>query len=285
MCIRDRILSVRDGPEENIDLAACERAGIPVLNSAGRCTRSVAELTFNLIMNMARPVIHISTQIREDKWTKENTQSLRNSVEAESYELYRKTLGIVGFGRNGRCLAEMGRACGMKIAAYDPFFSEEAAKEMGVELMELNRLMAESDYISILARVTPENHNLVGKEQIALMKPTAALVNTGRPQLLDLDALAEALREDRIRYAAVDVFKPEPIGEDSPLYDIPANKLILTNHIAGYSNERTWHQYNIGMENLMSFLKGEKIQNNCTKEVTESENYGERGGALYGSMK
>lgn len=279
------ILSVRDGPEENIDLAACEKYGIPVLNSAGRCTCSVAELTFNLIMNMTRPVITINNAIRKEKWKKENYQQLRDIVEANSYELFRKTLGIIGMGRNGRKLAEYGNAFGMKVIGYDPFVDPAAMKALNVELKSLNEVMSESDYISVLARVTPENHNLVGAEQIALMKPEAALVNTGRPQLMDYPALLKALKENRIRMAALDVHKPEPFPEDSEYYDIPEEKLILTNHMAGFSKERAWHQYDIGMANLKAFLEGKAILNNCTRKVEESENYAARGALLYGIEK
>lgn len=279
------ILSVRDGPEENIDLKACEKYGIPVLNSAGRCTCSVAELTFNLIMNMTRPVITISNAIRRDKWKKENYQDMRDIVEAGSYELYRKTLGIIGMGRNGRKLAEYANAFGMRIIGYDPFVDPEEMKALNVELKELNDVMSESDYISVLARVTKENHNLVDEEQINLMKRTAALVNTGRPQLMNYPALLKALKEDRIRMAALDVHKPEPFPEDSEYYDIPAEKLILTNHMAGFSKERGWHQYDIGMGNLTAYLSGTGILNNCTRDVQESENYSKRGALLYGINK
>ena len=279
------ILSVRDGPEENINLEACKERGIPVLNSAGRCTVSVSELTFNLIMNMARPVIQVENRIRNEKWTKENYQSLRNAVEAGSCELYRKTLGIVGAGRNGCRLAQYANSFGMKVIAYDPYAPADRMKEYGIELKSLDEVMQQSDYISILARVTPENHNLVGRDQIDMMKPTACLVNTGRPQLLDLDALLDAVRENRIRMAALDVHKPEPFPVDSPMYDIPADKLILTNHMAGFSKERSWHQYNIGMDNLKKFLAGECLQNNCTRGVEKTEAYANHGGLLYGAGK
>lgn len=279
------ILSVRDGPEENIDLKACTERGIPVLNSAGRCTVSVSELTFNLIMNMARPVLSINSRFRNEKWTKQNYQSMRDVVEANSTELYRKTLGIIGVGRNGCQLARYAKAFGMNVIAYDPYASEEKMEGLGIKLCPLNTVMAESDYISILARVTPENHNLVGREQIHCMKPTACLVNTGRPQLLDLEALLDALKTDKIRMAALDVHKPEPIPEDSPVYNIPPEKLILTNHMAGFSAERAWHQYHIGLANLNQFLSGQGLPNNCTKGVEGTAAFAERGGKLFGIEK
>lgn len=192
------ILTVRDGPEENIDLKACEKYGIPVMNSAGRCMHSVAELTWGLIMNMARPIITISTKIREEKWTKANKQALRNIVEARAYELYGKTLGIVGMGRNGQNIAKLASGFEMNMIGYDPYQTQENMDKINVKLVELDELMANSDYIVIMARVTPESTGMIGKNKIALMKPNAAIVNTARAQLVDYDALIDALKNDKI---------------------------------------------------------------------------------------
>lgn len=278
------ILSERDGPEENIDLKACERMGIPVLNSAGRCIVSVAELTFNLILNMCRPVIEVNSLIRKEKWTENNHQRLRDIVESNAYEAYRKTLGIVGLGRNGRYLAKLANSFGMRVIAYDPFVEASKIKEeINVDILSLDDVMQESDFISILARVTPENHHLINDEKIKLMKPTAAIVNTGRPQLLDYVALVRALQQDRIRMAALDVFNLEPIGMENILYTIPENKLILTSHIAGFSRERAWHQCKTAFENLETFLKSERIRNNCTTKVEFSPSFSMRGGKLLNS--
>lgn len=277
------ILSERDGPEENIDLDACQRHGVPVLNSAGRCTVSVAELTMCLIMNMSRPVLEINQTIHEETWNKGNYQHLRDVVEANSFELYRKTLGIVGMGRNGQYLSKLGKSFGMRVMGYDPFVDPQRIAELGVELTDLNTLMQESDFVSVLARATAENHNLVGKAQIAQMKPTAALVNTGRPQLVDYDALIDALESNKLRMAAIDVFAPEPLPADSAFYRLPRQKIILTNHMAGFCQERAWHQYDKGMDNLLKYLHGECMQCNCTPGVEESGEYTSRGKLLFGA--
>lgn len=277
------ILSERDGPEENIDLGACRRHGVPVLNSAGRCTVSVAELTMNLIMNMSRPVIEVNRIVHDEMWTRSNYQGLRDLVEANSFELFRKTLGIVGMGRNGRYLAGLAKGFGMRVVGYDPFVDPTGMKDLGVELLPLNQLMAQSDYVSVLARVTAENMHLVGAKEISLMKPTAALVNTSRPQLVDYVALIAALENNQIRMAALDVFSPEPIPADSPLYRVPRQKLILTNHMAGFCQERAWHQYEKGMENLLAFMRGQGLPCNCTPGVENSPSYAQRGGLLFGT--
>lgn len=279
------ILSERDGPEENVNLNACEELGIPVLNSAGRCTVSVAELTFNLILNMSRPVLEINTLIRKEKWKKSNHQRLRDIVEAKAFEAYRKTLGIIGLGRNGKYLSKLANSFGMRVIAYDPYVAkEDIKKEYNVEIMDLDEVMKESDFVSILARVTPENHNLIGEEQLKLMKPTAALINTGRPQLLDYRALADALISNRIRMAALDVFDMEPLGESDFIYEVPEDKLILTSHIAGFSRERSWHQCKTAFENFLTFFSSTDIQNNCTPNVSKSDFFNERAGKLQSSL-
>src|SRR5699024_713739 len=128
-----------DGPEENVDLNACERMGIPVLNSAGRCTVSVAELTFNLILNMSRPVVRINAKIRDKGWSSSNHQDLRSIVEASAFEVFRKTLGIVGLGRNGRYLAKLANGFGMNVVAFDPFLDAMEIKEsLNVDLVDLD---------------------------------------------------------------------------------------------------------------------------------------------------
>lgn len=279
------ILSVRDGPEENIDLEACKEFGVPVLNSAGRCTVSVAEFTFNLMMNMARPVIELNDRMRHEGWNNENRQSLRDVAVARSTELYGKTLGIVGMGRNGRRLARYAQAFDMKVIGYDPFLPKDALADEGIELVELNELMSRSDYVSVLARVTPENHNLIDSEQFALMKPTAAFINTARAALVNTEALKDALNTGKIRMAAVDVFDSESLPLEDSYYQIPPEKLILTNHTAGFSRERETHQYTIGMQNLTNFLDGAGITNNCTRGVEDTEAFSSRGAKIYGIRK
>ncbi len=279
------ILSVRDGPEENIDLAACEERGIPVLNSAGRCTVSVAELTMQLIANMARPVIDISNEVRAKHWTKANNQMLRNLVETRAFELYRKTLGIVGLGRNGQHLAKIAQGYGMKVIAYDPFLPKCVADKLDVELTGLNELAKTSDYISILARAAKENVHLFGKKQIDLMKPSACLVNTARASLVDYEALKNALIQNKIRMAALDVFSAEPLDCTDFFFEIDSSKLILTSHMAGFCNERSYHQYEIGYENLVNFLEGKAILNNCTKNVENTKSYITKGQKLFGIKK
>ncbi len=270
------ILSVRDGPEENIDLDACTEMGIPVLFSAGRCANSVSELTLALMLNMSRPIIKTNNYIRKNKWT----YWMRDIV-GMPFELYGKTLSIVGLGRNGQLLAKSCAALGMNVIAYDPYVPKEVADQLGVKIVSLEDAMSQGDYISLLARVTPESKGMIGKKEIALMKDNAVLINTGRSALTDESAIVDALKEGKIR-ACLDVFDKEPLGEESPFYEIEEDRLILTPHIAGISADRIPHQYSNLFESYNLFLQG-KVSRLRNPKVLESEKFAERGGVLFGN--
>ena len=275
------LLSVRDGPEENIDIKACTKLGIPVLFSAGRCGRSVPEFTFLLIMALAKPLIKVVEEVRAGNWIKENDLKFRR-INENSTEVYGKTLGIVGLGRNGLGLAVRAQAFGMRIIGFDPFVDREKMKAMDIEVYDLDAVMRQSDYIVLLARVTEENKGMIGEKEIGLMKPTACLVNTGRAALLDMDALFQALKEERIRGAALDVMDEEPPREDHPIYQIDPDRLIVTPHTAGVSVERITFQSRVLNEHLQNYLKGILPQSFCNREVIELPQFKERGKKLFG---
>jgi Phosphoglycerate dehydrogenase and related dehydrogenases len=279
------ILSVRDGPEENIDIAACQKCGIPVLYSSGRCARSVPEHTMLLMLALARPLLWTAAAMREGKWagsTEDNLQVRRKNESA--HELYGKTLGIVGMGRNGQGLAERARAFGMRIMGYDPYVGKVKMAGMGIDIVDLMTLMSESDYISVLARVTEETKGLIGKREIDAMKSTASLINTGRAALVDTDALLDALRNGRIRSAALDVFDKEPPSMDDPVFSIDPDKLLLTPHSAGCSVERiTFHSEALN-RHLRDYLSGIKTSAVYNQKVFDEPEFAKRGGLLFGNF-
>lgn len=278
------ILSVRDGAEENIDVKACEELGIPVLSSAGRCTTSVSELTLALMLLCARPIITCTNTVREKGWTKENNQDIRAIYSDFSSELFGKTVGIIGVGRNGYYVANLCKAFQMRVIAHDPFVDKEKMESEDIHMVELNDLMSQSDYVVVLSRLNPATEGMVGKEQIALMKPNASLINPGRGKLIDNDALFDALEAGKIRMAALDAHVVEPLGIDHRAMRISPDKLILTPHMAGKTHERNWHQYQLLIKQFESFLKGENMRYPYTPKVTEAKEYGKRGGALRGIL-
>ncbi|MBR2577792.1 MAG: hypothetical protein IKE38_02565 [Erysipelotrichaceae bacterium] len=273
------ILSVRDGPEDNIDIEACTEAGLPVLFAGGRCVHSVAELNLTIMFNLASKYILMNDHMRDNKkWD-------ANYVEPLSFtktELFRKTLSIIGLGRNGKQLAQMANGIGMRVVAYDPYVTKEQADALNVEMMSLDEAMAEGDYVTLLARVTPETTGMITAEKIALMKPTAYLINTGRPKLTDTDAILDAIDNGVIQGAALDVFPWEPMPDGHRVFDYPADKLLISPHIAGMSRERVPHQYEYLMEAYDKFLNGDREGLRLyNPKVFDSPKFEERGGKLW----
>ncbi len=273
------ILSVRDGPEENIDVAACTELGIPVYSSSGRCMRSVPEFTMLAMLLMAKPAMASASVIRREGWTAENDLKLRRICEA-STELSGKTLGIIGLGRNGQGLARRAAGFEMDLIAYDPYASAETARELGVALCSLEELVSRSDYVVMLARVTPETRGMMDAAHFAAMKKGACFINTGRAALADSQALLAQLQAGRLR-AALDVFDHEPLGPHSPWYQIPEDRLLLTSHLAGLSVERITFQSRQLWSLLRAVLTG-ACPTPCNPQVLKAAAFSGRGGALFG---
>ena len=281
------LLSVRDGPEENIDLDACTAAGIPVISSAGRCATSVAEFTFLLMLLLARPMVPVIERIRKEGWTKENSGSLRSMYAHSSTELFNKNLGLIGFGRNAKTLSVLARAFGMQVNAYDPFVDEETMKAYNTNKMDLEEVVKTADYVIVLARLTKDTEGILSRELIYSMKPTASIVNTGRAKLIDNEAVLDALEGNVIRSAALDVHYPEPLGplDENRIYHIPEAKLIITSHAAGVTVERPWHQYDLLYKQLMDYFHG-RIPDGCAnKAVFDTPQFKDRGGKYFGILK
>lgn len=277
------ILSVRDGPEENIDIQACTKLGIPVLFSSGRCERSVPEFTFLAMMMMAKPVLAASRVIRTEKWTNKNDLRLRR-INESSGEMSGKTVGIVGLGRNGMGLAARCRAFQMHVVGYDPYVDKRRADALQIALATLEELFSVSDFVVLMARVTDETRHMIDSRLLGMMKQDACLVNTARAALVDTRALEDALKEGRIK-AALDVFDQEPLPEDSVLYTVAEERLLLTPHLAGVSEERIVYQSEKLYQALTLYLGGQMPPNIANREVFDRDTFKERGGILYGCMR
>ncbi len=275
------VMSVRDGPEENIDLKACEEAGIPVISSAGRCAVSVGELTLALMLNLARPIIKMNNYVRKYGWTNENSAEIRHMYDDFSTELFGKTVGILGLGRNGYTLAKLCQAFQMKILATDPYVNAEKMKEDGIIMVDLDTLMESSDYLVTLARVTKETQGIISREKIAKMKKSAVLINTGRGALVDNQALLEALEKNRIKGAALDTHAIEPLGEGNMEFSIDPDKLIITPHMAGKTAERNWHQCDLLYHQYLDLIQGKTKTFRLTPQVKQSSGYAQHGALLF----
>jgi len=210
---------------DNIDIDAATRRGIVVVNAGGSNTIAVAELTIGLMLALARriPYAHHSTQ--QGRWEKKRLMGV---------QLYGKTLGIIGLGRIGSAVAQRAKALGMKVLAYDPFVSPEAASRQGVELVPLEELLRRADFVSIHVPLTERTRRMIGARELALMKSSAYLINTARGGIVDEEALAIALDKGFIAGAALDVFEHEPPA-DGPL--LQSDRVVLTPHIGASTVE------------------------------------------------
>jgi D-3-phosphoglycerate dehydrogenase len=210
---------------DNIDLEEATKRGVLVMSTPGGNSVSVAEHTFALMLALARQVPRLDKAMHEGRWEKSS---------AGQTELRGKTLGLIGLGRIGSEVAVRAEAFDMRVLGYDPFISEAAARELNVELAPLDRVLAESDFLSLHTAVSPSTQNLVNAANIAKMKTGARIINTARGELIDETALAEALKSGKLAGAAVDVFAEEP-PKNSPLLGLP--NVIGTPHVAGSTAE------------------------------------------------
>ena len=257
------IASVRGGPGGNIDLEAAAERGIPVTGTHGREAIPVAEFTFGLMIGVLRHIGHTFYELRERTlasfdppppgdigWGMEPGDPW-NRYRGD--DLYGKQLGLVGFGTVGRLVAERALAFGMAVVYHDPYAEAMA----GVSAVDLDDLMSSSDVVSVHARYAKDTHHLVGSAQIGLMKPTAILVNTARPHLVDNSALVDALEQGMIAGAALDVHPKEPVDPDYRLLDMP--NVMCTPHIAGSSRGVTYIQSLQVVENIERYVRGEQL--------------------------
>ena len=210
---------------DNIDLEAATKRGVLVMSTPGGNAVSVAEHTFALLLALARQMPRLDKAIHEGRWEKSS---------AAGTEVRGKTLGLIGLGRIGSEVAVRAEAFDMRVLAYDPFISEAAAREVSVELVPLDILLAESDFVSLHTALSPATQNLINSSTIAKMKKGARVINAARGELTDEAALADALKSGQLAGAAVDVFAEEP-PKNSPL--IGLSNLIATPHVAGSTAE------------------------------------------------
>ncbi|AEF96185.1 phosphoglycerate dehydrogenase [Methanotorris igneus] len=234
---------------DNIDLDAATEKGIIVVNAPDASSISVAELTMGLMLAAARNIPQATASLKRGEWDRKSFKGI---------ELYGKTLGIVGLGRIGQQVAKRAQAFGMNIIAYDPYIPEEVANSLGIKLVDLNTLCKESDFITLHVPLTPKTKHMIGKEQINLMKKNAIIVNCARGGLIDEKALYEALKEKKIRAAALDVFEEEP-PKDNPLLTL--DNVIGTPHQGASTEEAQKSAGTIVAEQIKKVLKGEPAEN------------------------
>ncbi|NJO52049.1 MAG: phosphoglycerate dehydrogenase, partial [Leptolyngbyaceae cyanobacterium RM2_2_4] len=211
---------------DNVDVPAATRRGIVVVNSPEGNTVAAAEHAVAMMLSMSRHIPDANQSVKSGKWDRKSFTGV---------EVYKKTLGIVGLGKIGSHVAAIARSMGMRLLAYDPFLSTERADQIGCQLVELDLLFQESDYITLHLPKTPETYHLINSEALAKMKPTARIINCARGGIIDEQALAEAIQQGKIAGAALDVYETEPLG-DSMLRSL-GKEVVLTPHLGASTEE------------------------------------------------
>jgi len=233
---------------DNVDLAAATRRGVLVMNSPGGNTVSTAELAVALMLALARNVAPADAAMKAEKWDRKSFAGV---------ELFGKRLGVVGFGRIGREVAARCRAFGMEVQAYDPFVAPAVAEALHVKLRTLEEVLQTSDYLTLHTTLTPETKHLIGKEALAKVKNGVRIVNAARGELIETEALLQALDSGRVAGAALDVHPHEP-PKDWRLAKHP--KVLALPHLGASTREA---QERVGTDiaqQVRDYLKGGVIQ-------------------------
>jgi len=235
---------------DNVDLEALEEAGIPLCYIPDYCTEEVAEQAIMLILACARRLITSRKVLDESsargQWDFQDVIPI--------YRMAGRTVGILGCGRIGSLVYLKLKSFGFRFLICDPYLSEERVQELGVERVDHETLFKESDFLTIHTPLTQETRHIVNKDTLALMKPTAYVINTARGPMVDSEALAEALRNGVIAGAGIDVYDVEPPPPDHPLFSAP--NVILTPHLAWYSEDAAWRIRELIILEIQRFLEG-----------------------------
>lgn len=244
---RLRMVSILGTGTDNVNLEAASRRGITVTNTPGVGAPSVAELTIGVMLALARAIPRSDRIVRAGRWD-----------HLEGPELAGKTLGLLGLGAIGSYVARLARAVGMQVIAWTFRASPERALALGVEVVaDRDDVFRRADVVSLHLRNTPEVRGLVGARELALMKPSAYLINTARGALVDSAALAAALRMGQIAGAALDVYTEEPLRpERNPFLDL--DSIILTPHIGAVTHEANARSRAMPVDNIIAFLEGRR---------------------------
>ena len=235
---------------DNIDVPAATERGVLVCNTPDVLTNATADHTWALLLAAARRIPESIAYVREGKWKTWGPLLLLGQ------EVSGATIGIVGLGRIGKEVAKRARGFDMRVLAFDPFEDSAFAAEHRVTYVPLEQLFVESDFVTLHVALTPDTRHLVAGAELALMKPTAILVNASRGPVVDTDALVDALRNGSILGAALDVTDPEPLPADHPLLQI-ANCIVVP-HTASATVQTRDRMAELAARNLLAGLRGER---------------------------
>jgi len=254
---------------DGIDLKTATEHGVLVTNMPDLFWEEVADHTMALMLACSRKIVELNQAVKRGEWAGELMDSrLAREIDPQLTRLQGQTLGLAGFGRIARGVAVRAKGFGMKIIAYDPHVPPAVFSEFEVESVELNRLIEESDYVSIHTMLSEETRGMFGLEQFKKMKPTAYIINTARGPIIDRDALYSALTQKLISGAALDVTDPEPSTPDNnPLLRL--DNVIVTAHRGGKDKVAFANLSRLVPEQVFAVIRGEWPQNIVNPEAKE----------------
>jgi D-3-phosphoglycerate dehydrogenase len=241
---------------DNVDMTAANERRIAVAYTEGANADSVAEFTVMLVLALAKRLPGVISYAKERRWRDQSYLGL---------ELADKTAGIVGLGVIGSKVARKLSGLDMKVIARDPYVPSENANRLRAKLVDMNTLLHESDIVTLHAKVTPETTHMIGKNEFALMKRTAYLINTARGALTDEEALYAALRDGKIAGAALDVYETEPPSPENPLLTL--DNVILTPHIASWTADALRKEAFMAVDEVLRIINGSRPANLANPEA------------------
>lgn len=236
---------------DHIDLAAATERGIPVGNTPAVLDGAVADMAFALLLAAARRLVE------GDRYARHPEVTEFAPAERHGRDFYGSTLGILGLGNIGYQIARRARGFDMRIVYHNRRPRPAIAEEVGAEWVPLDQLLAESDFVVVIVPLSPQTRNLIGRRELALMKPTATLVNVARGGVVDTAALTEALQAKRIYAAGLDVTEPEPLPRDHPL--LLLDNVTLTPHLGSATVQTRRRMAELSVENLLAGLAGRPL--------------------------
>lgn len=240
---------------DNYDLCALKKHGVRLMNTPKVLTESTADLIFTLLMATARRTVELSNLIHDGKWTKSITPQYFGT------DIYGKTIGILGMGRIGKAIAKRAH-CGfdMNVIYYNRSAHPDVEQAYQAKRLELDDVLSQADFVVIILPLTDQTKRLITKQKLALMKPSAILINGARGAIVDEQALIEALKNKTIKAAGLDVFEVEPLPTTSPLMHL--DNVFLSPHVGSATVETRYAMAKCAVDNIIAALKDEKPTEN-----------------------
>jgi D-3-phosphoglycerate dehydrogenase len=265
------IVSSNGAGFDPVDVEACTKAGVLVVNQSGGNAHSVAEHALGMLLTLSKRIIEADRALRRERDVNRNALM---GTEAQG-----RTIGIVGIGNVGRRVAELCKGLlGMNVLAYDPYLSKSEVAERGAQKVELDELLRRSDYVSINCPLTKESRGMIGAKEFALMQPHAYFITTARGFIHDEDALLEALRAKKIAGAGLDVWSKEPPPPEHPL--LRFDNVLASPHTAGVTHEARENMGRIAAQQILDALDGKRPPRIINPEVWQ--HYSERFARTFG---